>query len=62
MSDVNITNVTYWGANGVENTGNSTIVPVMLYTEAGQNVTVSGVVNGVPLNVSAVTDGKVKLF
>ena len=61
MSDVNITNVTYWGANGVENTGNSTIVPVMLYTEAGQNVTVSGVVNGVPLNVSAVTDGEGKI-
>ncbi|WP_298502357.1 hypothetical protein [uncultured Methanobrevibacter sp.] len=61
MSDVNITNVTYWGANGVENTGNSTIVPVMLYTEAGQNVTVSGVVNGVPLNVSAVTNGEGKI-
>lgn len=61
MSDVNITNVTYWGAEGVENTGDSTIVPVMSYMEAGQNVTVFGIVNGEPLNVSAVTDGEGKI-
>ena len=61
MSDVNITNVTYWGANGVENTGDATIVPAMLYTEAGQNVTVSGLVNGEPLNLSAVTNGEGKI-
>ena len=61
MSDVNITNVTYWGANGVENTGDATIVPAMLYTEAGQNVTVSGLVNGEPLNLSAVTNAEGKI-
>ncbi|WP_407377534.1 hypothetical protein [Methanobrevibacter sp.] len=59
--DVNITNVTYWGANGVENTGNSTIVPVMSYREAGQNVTLAGVVNGMPVNVSAVTNAEGKI-
>ena len=62
-ADVNITNVTYWGANGVENTGDSTIVPVMSYMEAGQNVTIIGVVNGMPVNARGVTnvEGKVVL-
>ena len=59
--DVNVTNVTYWGASGIENTGDSTIVPVMLYTQAGQNVTVRGVVDGVEVNVTKVTDAEGKI-
>ena len=59
--DINVTNVTYWGANGIENTGDSTIVPVMLYAEAGQNVTVTGVVNGTEINVTNVTDSEGKI-
>ena len=60
-ADVNVTNVTYWGASGIENTGDETIVPVMSYMEAGQNVTVSGVVNGVDINVVKVTDAEGKI-
>ena len=61
-ADVNITNVTYWGANGVENTGDSTIVPVMSYMEAGQNVTIIGVVNGMPVNARGVTNVEGKII
>jgi len=59
--DVNVTNVTYWGASGIENTGDSTIVPVMLYTQAGQNVTVRGVVDGVEVNITRSTDAEGKI-
>ena len=37
---VTFTNVTYWGANGIINTGSSTIQPSRLNMEAGQNITV----------------------
>jgi len=59
--DVNVTNVTYWGASGIENTGDSTIVPVMLYTQSGQNVTVRGVVDGVEVNITRSTDAEGKI-
>ena len=59
--DVNVTNVTYWGASGIENTGDSTIVPVMLYTQAGQNATVRGVVDGVEVNITRSTDAEGKI-
>ena len=60
-SKVNITNVTYLGANGIENTGEETIVPVMTFNEAGQNITVNGVVNGVDINIVKVTDNDGKI-
>ena len=60
-SKVNITNVTYWGANGIENTGEETIVPVMTFNEAGQNITVNGVVNGISINVVKRTDNDGKI-
>ena len=59
--DVNVTDVTYWGANGIQNTGDSTIVPVMSYSEAGQNVTLVGVINGISVNVNATTDADRKI-
>ena len=40
---VTFTNVTYWGANGITNTDSST--PSESFREAGQNITVSIVVN-----------------
>ena len=44
--EVNVTNVTYWGAKGIENTGADTIVPLITDAEAGINITVKGVVHG----------------
>ena len=43
--DVSFTNVTYWGANGIANTGSSSITPSRSNKEAGQNITVSIVIN-----------------
>ena len=55
--DVSFTNVTYWGANGIANTGSSSITPSRSNREAGQNITVLVVVNGVlVLNEVKVTD------
>ena len=45
--EVNFTNVTYWGASGIENTGNSTIVLSGSNNEAGQNISVNVVVDDV---------------
>ena len=44
--DVTFTNVTYWGANGIANTGSSPITPSRSNKAAGQNITVDVVVNG----------------
>ena len=44
--EVSLTNVAYWGANGITNTGNSPIKPSRTNKEAGQNITVRAVVNG----------------
>lgn len=62
-AEVTFTNVTYWGANGIANTGNSTIVPFRSQNESGQNITVIGFVNGKVLNATKVTneDGKIVL-
>ena len=59
--DVSFSNVTYWGANGIANTDSST--PVRSNNEAGQNITVKGVVNGNILNAIYTTDkdGKIVL-
>ena len=55
--DVSFTNVVYWGANGVANTGNSPIVLSMSNREAGQNITVTVLVNNIAvLNTTKVTD------
>uniref|UniRef100_UPI0025FE6CA1 right-handed parallel beta-helix repeat-containing protein n=1 Tax=uncultured Methanobrevibacter sp. TaxID=253161 RepID=UPI0025FE6CA1 len=43
--DVNFTNVTYWGANGKTNSGNSTIELFQSNKEAGQNITIAVIVN-----------------
>ncbi len=43
--EVSFTNVTYWGANGIANTGSSSITPSRSNKEAGQNITVSIVIN-----------------
>ena len=56
-SEVSFTNVTYWGANGITNTGSSTITPSRSNREAGQNITVGIVVNDeIVLNEVKVTD------
>ena len=53
--DVNFSNVTYWGANGIANTGTSTIAPSN--KEAGQNITITIVVNDILLlNTTKLTD------
>ena len=56
-SDVNFTNVTYWGANGITNTGSSPAVPSRSNKETGQNINVIVVVNDIILlNTTKVTD------
>ena len=62
--DVNVTNVTYWGANGITNTGNSTISPSKSFNEAGQNITITILVDDIlVLNETKLTDvdGKIVL-
>ena len=62
--EVTFTNVTYWGANGIANTGSSPAVPSRFNRQAGINIAVEGVVNGVPVvNGVNVTDedGKIVL-
>ena len=59
--DVSVTNVTYWGAKGIANTGSSPIIPSKSNKEAGQNITVYGVVNGNTLNTTKVTDAEGKI-
>ena len=55
--DVTFTNVTYWGANGIQNTGSSATIPSRSKYEAGQNITVGVIVNGeLVLNEIKVTD------
>ncbi len=44
--EVTFTNVTYWSANGIANTGYSPITPNRFNKEASQNITVGVVVNG----------------
>ncbi|WP_407423505.1 peptidoglycan-binding protein [Methanobrevibacter sp.] len=44
--EVSFTNVTYWSAKGIANTGSSAIKPSRSNKEAGQNITVGVVVNG----------------
>ena len=56
-SDVSFNNVTYWGANGIHNTGNYETKPSRSNNEAGQNITVLIVVDGtLVLNDVVVTD------
>ncbi|WP_296885873.1 Ig-like domain repeat protein, partial [uncultured Methanobrevibacter sp.] len=46
-TEVTFTNVTYWSAKGISNTGSSAIKPSRSNKEAGQNITVSIVVNDI---------------
>ena len=56
-AEVTFINVTYWGANGINNTGSSEIKPSRSKNESGQNITVGIVVNGIlVLNEVKVTD------
>ena len=56
-AEVTFTNVTYWSANGIANTGSSAIKPSRSNKEAGQNITVSVVINGkIVLSDVKVTD------
>ena len=49
--------MTYWGANGIHNTGNYETKPSRSKNEAGQNITVLIVVDGsLVLNDVVVTD------
>ena len=59
---VNFANVTYWGANGITNTDIET--PINSFNEAGQNITITVVVNdNLVLNTTKITnaDGKIIL-
>ena len=63
-AEVTFTNVVYWSANGITNTGNSPIKPSRSNKEAGQNISVDVVVNGeIRLNEVKTTDddGKIVL-
>ena len=51
---VNFSNVAYWGANGIANTDSSNIT--RSNREAGQNITIVGIVDGNIINVAEVTD------
>ena len=56
-NEVSFTNVTYWGADGITNTGKSTTKPSRSNKEAGQNITVLAEVNGIPVLIpTKVTD------
>ncbi|MBO5152178.1 MAG: Ig-like domain-containing protein, partial [Methanobrevibacter sp.] len=44
-AEVTFTNVTYWGSNGINNTGSSATIPSRSNKAAGQNITVGVVVN-----------------
>ena len=44
-AEVIFTNVTYWSANGITNTGSLPATPSRSFKEAGQNITVNVVVN-----------------
>jgi hypothetical protein len=56
-AEVTFTTVTYWSANGITNTGSSAIKPSRSNKEAGQNITVSVIVNDkIVLNEVKVTD------
>jgi predicted outer membrane repeat protein len=59
--DVNFTNVTYWGANGITNTGNSTITPSRSNNEAGINITIVGIINDNIINTTKITDSDGKI-
>ena len=57
--DVSFTNVTYWGADGIANTDSST--QSRSNNEAGQNITIAGVVNGNIINMTNITDSDGKI-
>jgi len=61
--NITFTNVTYWGANGIAKTGDDSIVMSPSNCEAGQNISIAGVVNGNILKTTKLTNenGKVIL-
>ena len=54
--EVSFTNVTYWGVNGINNTGSLTTTISGSKNEAGQNISVAGVVNNKILDTTEITD------
>ena len=60
--NVSFTNVTYWGADGIANTGESPIELSPSDCEAGQNISLRGFVNGKIMNTTKVTDGNGKVI
>ncbi len=59
--DVRFTNVTYWGVNGINNTGSSAVTLSGSKNVAGQNISVSGVINGEILDIIKITDADGKI-
>ena len=57
--NVNLVNVTYWGANGISNITDA--APIRSNREAGINITVIGVVNGNVVNTTILTDSDGKI-
>ena len=60
--DVSFTNVTYWGADGIDNTGNApVIIPASKY-EAGQTLSISVLVDNILIvNTTKATDSEGKI-
>ena len=53
--------MTYWSVNGIANTGADSVILSPSNCEAGQNISVTGVVNGNTLNTTKVTDDNGKI-
>lgn len=63
FNEISFKNVTYWGANGINNTGNSAIYLKPSLNEVGQNVTLVVYKEGLLLlNTTKVTDSNGKIF
>ena len=58
-TDVDFSNVTYWGADGIMNTDNS--IYSISNNETGQNITITGIINGNMINTIKSTDASGKI-
>ena len=59
--DVEFTNVTYWGADGIDNTGDLATIMSGSAKEAGQNISVAGFLNGKLIDTTEITDADGKI-
>ena len=59
---INFTDVTYWGSEGISNTGADSIILSPLNYEAGQSISVIGVVNGNIIKTCKPTDENGKII